>query len=158
GPGPDSPARAAGGDRNGYLRQAATIEEELLGDRAAAIALHREIFERDAADGGSLDALERLHTLESAWPAVVETLRGLLALTTAPPARRALLWRIAELTESRLLRPGEPVDAAVRAYSAVLDEQGDDLPALEALSRLYEAAGRDAELQAVLERRLALAA
>ncbi len=63
------------------------------------------------------------------------------------------MWRIAQLNERELGDGGE----AIAGYHAILDEQPEDLPALDALARLYEAQNRPADLLEILEQRLALA-
>ncbi|HEX2574271.1 MAG TPA: tetratricopeptide repeat protein [Polyangia bacterium] len=138
-----------------YLRRVGEVQEELLRTPDAAIATHREILDLDAEDRDALDALERLHGLEGQWPELIGILQRRVALSNDARERRELRWRIARLTEEKL---GASVgsDEIIAAYAAVLDEHPEDVPALETLARLYEAAERPVDLLETLERRLVL--
>ena len=130
------------------------IQEELLVDPAAAIGTYREILDEDGRDLRALDALEKLHQAQGQWPALVDVLKRRLELVDpAYETRRDLMWRIAQLQERELGDSGE----AIAGYHAILDERSEDLPALDALARLYEAGNRPADLLEILELRLSLA-
>jgi tetratricopeptide (TPR) repeat protein len=139
-------------ERKELLFRIARIQEELSVDPQAATRTFREVLEADAADATALDALERLHTAQREWPELVEILRRKLELERSPNARRDLLWRIAQLTEREL----KDTSDAIAGYHALLDERADDVPAIEALARLYEQGDRNADLLEMLERQLAL--
>jgi tetratricopeptide (TPR) repeat protein len=128
------------------------IQEELTVDPKAAVATYREILEVDPEERGALDALERLHNAEGAWPELVDILKRRLDLERDPAARRDLAWRLAQISE-RELKDGTQ---AIAWYHAILDERPDDLPALDALARLFENAGRTVDLLDVLERQLVI--
>ncbi|HEY7956264.1 MAG TPA: tetratricopeptide repeat protein, partial [Polyangia bacterium] len=130
------------------------IQEELTVDPSAAIRTYREVLECDPEDRPALDALERLHHAQRHWPELASVLRRRLDLERAPDVRRELQWRIAALTERELGDVGE----AIAGYHAILEERPSDLPALEALARLYEAEHRNPDLLDILERQLALSA
>ncbi len=134
------------------LFRIARIQDELMGNAHAAIGSYREILEVDVEDRQALDALERLYTAEKQWPSLVEILRRRVEQEREPARRRDLQWRVAELVEQGLGDRGE----AITGYHAILDEHPTDVPALDALARLYQAEGRAADLLDVLERRLAL--
>ncbi len=138
--------------RRQLLFRIARIQEELLVDPGAAIETYRELLEADPSDRGALDGLEKLYAAKSEWSEMREVLRRRIDLENDPKARRDLLYRIAQLTERELADP----EKAVSAYGAVLDESASDVPSLDALSRLHEAAGRKIDLLEVLERRIAL--
>ena len=146
-----------GGARKELQRRIGLIQEDLLDDTAAAVATHREILDGDPEDREALDALERLYAARGEWRELVEVLRRRVDLSHDAAVRRDLLWRIADLTEHKLF-DGRPESDVITAWAAILDEQPEDVPALDSLARLYEAAGRPADLLEVLERRLALAA
>ena len=136
--------------RRELLYRIARIQEELVVDPAAATATYRELLENDPSDRAALDGLEKLHAAKSEWRDLADVLRRRLELEAEPKARRDLLFRMALLTEREL---GDPA-GAVPAYGAVLDETPEDLPALDALIRLHEAAGRKLDLLEILERRI----
>ena len=138
-----------------FLRRVGVIQEDLTQDYASAVHTHREILDADAEDAEALDALERLHEAQDQWGDLIGVLRRRIPLSDDPESRRELSWRIAELTEKRLgLHPGS--GDVISAYTAILDEHPEDLPTLDALGRLYEAAERPADLLEILERRLLL--
>ncbi|HEX4459504.1 MAG TPA: tetratricopeptide repeat protein, partial [Polyangia bacterium] len=143
-------------EKKNLLFRIGLIEEELLVDPAAAIGTYREILDDDPAELRALDALEKLHQAQGQWLELVDILRRRLDLTSAASsasARRDLMWRIAQLNERELSDGAE----AIAGYHAILDEQPEDVPALDALARLYDAQNRPADLLEILEQRLALA-
>ncbi|MGZ3426999.1 MAG: hypothetical protein ACXVCV_10145, partial [Polyangia bacterium] len=141
-------------EKKDLLFRIGRIEEELLVDPGAAIGTYREILDDDGRDLRALDALEKLHQAQGQWPELTEVLKRRLELVDpAYETRRDLMWRIAQLQERELGDSGE----AIAGYHAILDERPDDLPALDALARLYEAGERHADLLEILELRLALA-
>jgi tetratricopeptide (TPR) repeat protein len=139
-------------ERKEILYRIARIQEELTVDPGAATRTFREVLEADGEDRPALDALERLHAAQREWTELVEVLRRRLELEKSPNARRDLMWRIATITERELKDPAE----AIAGYHAILDERADDMPALEALARLYEQEQRNADLLEILERQLGL--
>ena len=145
---------AQGEDRKAILFRVGEIQQTLLLDSQAAVSTYRQILEADAQDTRALDALEGLHVAEGQWQELIEILRRRVDLAQDGGARRDLLWRIAEVIELRL----EDRDEAITAYHVILDERADDLPTLDALARLYEAAEQHSNLLEMLERRLPLTA
>ncbi|HEY3359783.1 MAG TPA: tetratricopeptide repeat protein [Polyangia bacterium] len=141
------------GERKAKLFAIAAIQEERLGDRAAAIATWHEVLELDAATPQALDALERLHTEAGSWVDLTAVLRRRVELAQSAPARRDLLHRIAGIYEDRL----RDDDEAITAHRAVLDEIPEEAASLEAISRLLQRQERWADLEEVLERRLVAA-
>jgi len=143
---------AQGEDRKELLFRVGQIEHDLLSNSAAAVATYREILEADSQDTRALDALERIHTSQGQWQELIEILRRRVEMSTDQSGRRDLLWHIAQVIERNI---GDR-DEAITAYHVILDERADDLPTLDALSRLYEAAEQHSDLLEVLERRLPL--
>lgn len=143
---------AQGEERKALLFRVGGIQERLLSDRSAAIDTYREILEGDATEVRALDALEALHVQGEQWSELIEILRRRVDLAQDGRARRDLLWRIAEVTEQKI----NDRDEAITAYGVILDERADDLPTLDALARLYEAAEQHSNLLEMLERRLPL--
>jgi pentatricopeptide repeat protein len=138
--------------RRKLLSRIATIQEQKLSNPQAAIATYREVLEQEPEDAAALDALERLYTGGASWRDQIGILKRRVELSKNPRERRDLYWRIAEIQERELGAAAEAVDS----YLAILDELPDDVPALRQLARLYEAAGRFADLREVLIRELAL--
>jgi tetratricopeptide (TPR) repeat protein len=143
-----------GEEKKELLFRIGRIQEELLVEPAAAIGTYREILDHDPRELRALDGLEKLHQAEGQWPELTDVLRRRLELSSpADQHRRDLMWRIAQLNERELADSGE----AIAGYHAILDERPDDLPALDALGRLYAAGNRPADLLEILELRLQLA-
>ncbi|HEU4728061.1 MAG TPA: tetratricopeptide repeat protein, partial [Kofleriaceae bacterium] len=139
------------GERRSLLARVAALEEDQLGDRAAAIATWRDVLTDQPADPGALHALERLYQAAEAWRELIDILRRKLDHADAELARQ-LLARIAEIHEIML---GEP-DEAIAADLEILDRDPADRRALDELGRLYREAGRHADLLDVLERQAQL--
>src|SRR5262249_47330119 len=138
--------------RKDLLLRVAQIREQKLGDAAGAVATYREVLEQEADDASALDALERLYASGSSWRDQLGILKRRVDLSHQARERRDLYWRMAEIQERELGVAAEAIDS----YLAILDELPDDLQALHALGRLYEAAGRWADLREVLIRELTL--
>ena len=143
---------AQGSDRKELLFRIGDIQKTLLLDPQAAVSTYREILDSDAQEVRALDALEALHVEQGQWHELIEILRRRVDLAQSSAARRDLLWRIAEVIEGRLEDQAE----AITAYQVILDERADDLPTLDALARLYEAAEQHSNLLEMLQRRLPL--
>ena len=141
-----------GGERRGLLARVATLEEDKLGQRDAAIATWRDVLSDQPMDAGALNALERLYQGAEKWRELIEILHAKIDHATSDEAKR-YLGRIAEIHEVMLEEPEE----AIAAHLEVLDRDPDDATALAELARLYREAGRHADLLDVLERQAALA-
>jgi tetratricopeptide (TPR) repeat protein len=130
----------------------AQLEADRLDALDAAITRYQVALARSPADTAVIEALDALLRRAARW----SDLRGLfdhrLARETARGARRALLLAVAELEETSL---GEADSAAAR-YRALLEDDAEDLDALEALCRLAERGRRWEELASLLARRAAL--
>lgn len=127
---------------------------EQRSDPAGALANFERAHELDP-DGAAaaLPALERLYRQSERWDALAATLEEMAARATKSAEAAAVLFRLGQLYEEHLAAP----DRAARAYEALLAQEPNHLPALRALDRLYESAGRGPELFAVLERQRAAA-
>ncbi len=139
--------------RQAAFQRIAQIQEVKLADIPAGIATWRELLGEDGENAGALDALERLHGAREEHRDLIEILRRRVELSKDAAARRALLWRIAELQESALGDANE----AVAAYMEILDAAPEDQGALAELARIYRVQERWSDLVEVAERRLALA-
>jgi tetratricopeptide (TPR) repeat protein len=127
-------------ERVRQLFRIAQIEEERVGDAAAAAATLEAIVEAEPANDKALKALQRVEEARGAWAGLVEALRRELAVTGQPTqdaAREALLLRIGFIQETRL----EDAEATLASYREVLQANPQSAPAVGGLERL-SAAGR----------------
>ena len=148
--------RVAGG-REGEERKAAFIEiaetnELRLGRPERAFQAACRAFHEDPDDPASLARVERLATENG----MLEDLAALFLDEADAAAReptRALAYRrrVAEIYDSGL----QDVDRAIAEYERVLDVAPGDPAALEALERLFGAAGRFERLAEIYRRRIA---
>lgn len=124
------------------LVRLADLQEELLGDRDAAIATHRERVDNDPTDVDALRALERLYTQSERWADLLGVLEQLDASAASDDERRSHAMRAAELAHRRL---GDRARAII-AYGDVLARFGPARDCLEPLVEIYDAEGRWQEL------------
>lgn len=130
----------------------ARVHDEKRGDPRAAIQTYERLLENDPDDSSALDALEALHTMVGDWRGLVDLLDRKVERSYEPTERAQLLRRAGSVVEELL---GDPT-GAIELYRRASQEDDTDVVALEALDRLYAAAGDFAALADVLRRRLEL--
>ncbi len=138
------------------LHRVAALYEEVLLDRAAAIAAYRNVLGVDDTDLAALDALERLYAApgDTHDPReLAATLERKIELTTDLPARQALRIAAAKVYEHDL----KDIYQAIGQLTAVLDDDQGDATALAELDRIYGAERMWPELLDVVDRRALLA-
>jgi tetratricopeptide (TPR) repeat protein len=150
------------GQRRSLLTRVASLEENQLADRPAAIVTWRDILGDAPTDPGALNALERLYQAAEKWRDLIEILRRKLDVSGSAPGgdlagaayndARELLARIAEIHEVMLEEPEE----AIAAHLEAVDRDATDARALTELARLYREANRHADLLDTLERQAQL--
>ncbi|MFL5271536.1 MAG: tetratricopeptide repeat protein [Anaeromyxobacteraceae bacterium] len=129
------------------------LHEERLGATDAAIGWFERARELDRDNTPSaLAALDRLYRKTNRDAELAGVVEAEAALA-AGDERATFLLRLGQLAEEKL---GEP-ERAVRAYEALVAEDPRQLPALRALERLHEAAGRSEALAENLAAQRALA-
>ena len=154
----DRPAeRLAVLERLAALEPDAAARREVLGEAARLAessgrddrALHawRARLAEDPRDPDALDATVALLDRGERWDELVEALRARAAAAPASQ-RRADLVRVADTFTRRLRR----VDDAIVAWDAVRVAFGEDAETVDALSALFDTAGRHDELLALLGR------
>lgn len=158
----DRPERR--GDRLAALEAQAAIERDpserrrvlgLVAQLATELAVYDRALgawaERLAADATDVDALDAriaIFRQTQRWDELVDALQARLACTTSPAVRRGLLLDVAEVLEQQI---GDR-DEAIAAYRAAATELGEEPGIVDALSRLYAAAGKGDDLEALLAR------
>jgi tetratricopeptide (TPR) repeat protein len=140
----------ASGQRRALLGQVASLEENRLADRGAAIKTWREVLDADPEDVMAADSLDRLYEADGRWAELVDIARRRVERAGDPEGKKRELRRVAELCERRLSSPSD----AITAHLEILDHVPDDDETLVELARLYRAGDRHADLLDVLERRL----
>ncbi|HKE15362.1 MAG TPA: tetratricopeptide repeat protein [Kofleriaceae bacterium] len=156
-------------EKRGCLAEVAQLREE-LGDAAGAAVAWHAVLEIDDGDADALGHLAAIYEREREWAKLIQVLETSARFAGQPGDERALRARIARLWADQV---GD-LDQAVGAWQAAADlEAGNDeaLSALEdlhtrrgdlgavqdVLHRRLEAAGRDADRVAVMERLARLA-
>lgn len=133
--------------------RAAEIHETHSGDRASAIEAWRNVEAMRPGDLAALAALDRLLALEGRFAELALIVERRANLTANTSVRLVLLHRAAVLYDDVLAHHG----LAVGIYKRLLEIDGTDLAALDALERIYRDSGDSSELAATLERKIELA-
>jgi tetratricopeptide (TPR) repeat protein len=119
--------------RVGQLFRIAQLEEERVGDAAAAARTFEAIIEAEPANDRALKALQRVAEARQDWPGLVEALRSELEVRGGnPDAREELLLRIGQIQETRL----RDADATFASYREVLQVDPVSAAAVAGLERL----------------------
>ena len=136
-------------ERAHWLRKIAEVAADQLGDSRLALEALGRALKEEPLPGAALDDLERIAGAAKLPAIGAAQIDAALAEAGADPdASRELALRAGRLYTDA----GDRV-AAERLYKRVLDSDAENGDALAALEALYRAAGEDAELAAVLERR-----
>jgi tetratricopeptide (TPR) repeat protein len=149
------------------LIEAARRFEVDLTDRREAIECLNQALTVRASDVDVLKRLDALYTQERLWPELLDNLKLQAGAATDAEARRALRKRVAALYAVEMQDPQSALDAYREVLEAGFDAEaaaavqgiGETheelrLDAAEVLEPVLRAAGRHAELAAVLELRL----
>lgn len=141
-------------ERLELLDKLASIARERLGRPLDAQRFFRQIIDLDPTNKVAIAALEEIYTATNQWAELAAVFQKRLSVTRDAAARLPLLRRLGGLQEHRV---GD-FDAAIETYREVLETVPQDVEGLDALTRLYRARERFAELAEVLQRRLDRAA
>ena len=139
-------------DRKSLLFQAAALNEEILGDVDAAIAIHTDILSDEAGEPTALDSLERLYIGKESWAELLNVYASKIENAEDDETRKALYNNMGVLQETKL----EDNVGAIESYQQVLAIDAEDPEALEALDRLYIAVNDMTNLLEILQRREAI--
>ncbi|MDX2087534.1 MAG: tetratricopeptide repeat protein [Kofleriaceae bacterium] len=140
--------------RAALLGELAAYYDTQLGDAPRAIAAYKRWLEVDPSNPTtvrrSTTALARLYEDAESWPELRAIARKQAEWAEDVSERRALLARVAQLEEEKLVdRP-----AAIATWRDVLADQPTDAGALNALERLFQATEAWRDLIDVLHRKL----
>ncbi|MCG8418317.1 MAG: tetratricopeptide repeat protein [Proteobacteria bacterium] len=115
------------------LTRLAQIYELELTDDHSAVATYSRILDVSSGHIDAATAIQQIHERNSDYPALVEVLKRKSEIILDLPERKDLLYKAAHIEENVL----EDRDAAIATYQAVLEMDDIDLPAMDALVRLY---------------------
>ncbi len=130
------------------LFQAAAIEEDVLEQAEAAIAVYNKVLELDSDDVRALDALIKRYLGLSRWHDLMDIYAKKADLVVDPEEKKRIYYQVGAVYEREL---GD-VPKATDTYNKILELDPDDLQALSRLDVLYEQAQNWQELLGVLTR------
>ncbi|MFT3922722.1 MAG: tetratricopeptide repeat protein [Myxococcales bacterium] len=143
--------------RTEILAELAELWDVLVGNAEKAIDAYTRLIASDAENAEivlpAARALERLHLVRDDHANLAEALRLQITFENDVEIKKALLGRLAELSEGAL----SDVPRAVAAYVERLDLDPADLVAMLALERLYESRAEWPNLIGILQKREAVA-
>ncbi|MBQ9396840.1 MAG: hypothetical protein IJU23_15165 [Proteobacteria bacterium] len=105
-----------------------------IGDETEAENYYRASLEIQSDDAHALDALDGIYTRREAWKDLLGILASKLNAVSEPDAQLPLLYRTAEIQETRC----EEHDEAIENYQRILEIDSDADKARQALSTIYE--------------------
>jgi tetratricopeptide (TPR) repeat protein len=135
------------------LTKLAQVHERDIGDDKAAVATYERILKIAPSSVESISEIQRVHERTGDWPALVSALKRKSEILTDVVERKQLLYRAADIEEKVL---GD-ADAAIATYRSVLAVDDVDLPAMDALERLYVQLSRWEALKDVYAKKADLA-
>ncbi|MFO0652556.1 MAG: hypothetical protein U0326_40445 [Polyangiales bacterium] len=128
----------------------ADLAEERLADGVAAFGWFARALKEHPLDERSLAEVERLAAVTDGWAELTNVYADIVeAETSSNEVKRVIGKRLARVHEEEL----QDLQSADAAYCFVLDVEPLEPDALEALDRIYSAAGDAARLAPILERR-----
>lgn len=135
-------------DKKDALFQAAAIEEDVLEQPEAAIAVYQKVLAIDEDDLRALDALIKRYLGLSRWSDLLAVYSKKADLVADPEEKKRIYYQVGAVYEREL---GD-VAQAIDTYTKILELDPDDLQALSRLDVLYEQARNWQELLGVLTR------
>ncbi|HET8935911.1 MAG TPA: tetratricopeptide repeat protein [Polyangiales bacterium] len=136
-------------ERVALLTRAAEVRRSRLGDAAGAFAAYARAFEATPETPEILEQLEHLAREQGRVAELCTLIEQRARTLDDQELQRQLVMKVAALHENEL----NDVDAAVRAYNIVLEQDDSDEIVLAALEALYRRAERWPALLEVLRRR-----
>ncbi len=115
------------------LHRNGEIYEEKLNDKETAILTYKEVLAMAPNYLPALQSLGRIYFVKGCWEELIDMYRQEIEVTTNLDQKVALLYKIGELYEEKLVQE----DKAIETYREVLTLQEADFPAIKALIRIY---------------------
>ena len=136
-----------------YGRLGQVLEEQLSRVDDAVVAYKKVFDQLEPNNQDAITALARIYESKEAWTELKQVYSRQLDNAAGDVEEAEIRAKLAHLAADRLGNSEEAIDG----WKRVLDLRGEDPEALLALSNLYEAQGRWAELSDVLERHFDIA-
>ena len=130
------------------LFQAAGIEEDVLEQPEAAIAVYHRVLALDPDDLRSVDALIKRYLGLARWPDLLSVYAKKVDLVADADEKKRIYYQVGAVYEREL---GD-VAQAIDTYQKILELDPDDLQSLSRLDVLYEQAQNWSELLSILLR------
>ncbi len=140
-------------ERKNLCYKAAQIQKDVLENSQAAIEIYNKVLEMDESDMVSLDALEGLYVHQESWENLKDVYIKKAELAPTDEERKKMLYVLGQVYDVEL----KDAPRAIETYRSILDIDPEDLEAIQALDRLYEATENWYELLNILEREEELA-
>jgi tetratricopeptide (TPR) repeat protein len=134
------------------LRTIARAYEKELGNAEVAIERNQSILALDADEAEAVLALERLFVATGRHGDLLAIYDKKLSLAASEDEKKEVRFALARLYEDEV----KDANKAIALYCDILDTYPDELPALQALDRLYRSTKKWKELVKVIDRELAL--
>jgi tetratricopeptide (TPR) repeat protein len=142
------------GSAREYYAVLARVHDKERDDPRRALWAYDQLYAADPSDTGTLDAMERLATLLSDWPALVSVLSAKAEAVFGDEERASLLRRVGEVKRDLL----DDRAGAIAAYSRASELDPASAFTIDCLIELYEAENDPARLVELYERRVELSA
>lgn len=113
--------------------KAAEIRENLMGDIPSAIEHYKQVLELDNQHEGAADALERLYQMSEQYEALAGIYLAKARMSADLDVQKQQLFRAAQTYEDILENP----ERAIEVYREVLEQDSEDIPALDKLIELH---------------------
>jgi tetratricopeptide (TPR) repeat protein len=133
-------------------RRMGSVLDELMGETDRAIEAYRSALSENEDDPISLEALDGLYVRNGDAPSLAEVLRRRIEMGDSDVERAELGLRLGQLLNEKLDRRAEAIDA----FRRVLEDDAQNLLAIDTLARLHEAESQWSYLLEVLRQRLEL--
>ena len=131
-----------------YMRAAATLYDEKLGDREQAFAAAQIAFDEDVTDRETVTVLERLASSTGKWNELLKTTLEEYQGAAQSPRKTALGLHVARWYGVQLKHP----EWAVPIYQQILAVEPGNLQALHDLATLYRGLGQWNNIPKILQR------
>ena len=135
------------------LFRRAQIQETELRDDKAAVATYERILQASPNAVEAATAIQTIHERTGDWPKLVDILKRKSEILTPVDERKQLLYRAAQIEEEVLGN----ADNAIATFRSVLVIDDVDMPAMDALERLYVRLARWEPLKDVYAKKADLA-